>query len=97
MDVKETDGGATSAGTAAPVLTPSTEVETVKPFALATTGAPVVNSPAANVIIVAPKAATLPAVVQIIESVPAFIAQLSVGAMPKEGTSTPAGADLAVK
>ena len=83
-----------SAGTAAPALTRSSEVVTVKPLELAATAGPVVNWPAANLIIDCPADRAAVAVVHTIFSgVPAVNAQPDRVAVPELGwtASTPAG------
>ena len=91
----------TRAGTAAPALTRSSEVVTVKPLELAATAEPVVNWPAAKVIFDCPTDRAAVAVVHTIFSgVPAVNVQVLVSAavLPLGWTaSTPAGVALPEK
>ena len=91
------EGLPTRPGTGAPALTVSTEVATVKPVELEATAGPVVNWPAAKVILEAPTGKAAMAVVHTMVSTPADNAQVSVGAVPETGMRTPAGAEFAVK
>ena len=85
-----------SAGTAAPALTVSSEVVTVKPLELAATAGPVVNWPAAKVIFDCPTARAAVAVVHTIFSgVPAVNAQPDSDAVPELGWTENAPVGLA--
>ena len=87
-----------NAGAAAPALTPSADVFTVKPVLLLATLGPVVNSPAAKVIFDAPTGKSAVAVVHTMVSVPAVNVQVDVrAAAPDTGTRVAAGLDLALK
>ena len=77
----------------------SREVEIVKPAASELTADPVVNSPAANVMLLAPAISTPFEIVQTIIRVASVIVlgDTSAAVPPDGETSTPAGLDLAAK
>ena len=74
-------------------------MEIVKPTKLAAIADPVVSSPAANVMLLAPTPSTAFEIVQTIRSDPDVMAQGDerVAVPPEDGTSTPTGFGLAVK
>ena len=73
-----------SPGTEVPgVLTASADVETVRPVPLTPRAAPVVNSPAINVILLIPTITGLTEVVHTMVSVATVVAQLRVAAAPR--------------
>jgi hypothetical protein len=77
----------------------SSEVDIVKPAAFELTADPVVNSPAANVMLLAPAISAAFAIVQTILRVASAIVHgdASAAVPPDGGTSTPTGASLAEK
>ena len=86
-------------GVAAPALTASVAVFTVKPVADPAVAAPVVSSQAAKVILCAPAAKSAVAVSQTMVRVAAVKVQVavSVAVPPAAGTRTPAGAAFKLK
>ena len=85
------------AGAAAPALTPSADVFTVKPVLLLAAAGPVVNSPAAKVIFDEPTGKA-EAVVHTMVSVAAVNVQVDIRvAVPDTGTKVPAGVALPLK
>jgi len=96
--VSEADWTAARAGTEAPALTPSAEVRTVRPLPLKATPGPVVNSPAAKVILDVPTGKSAVAVVHTMVSVAAVNVQEAVRvAEPDAGTRAPTGVALPLK
>ncbi len=88
----------TKAGTAAPALTPSAEVFTVRPVLLLATAGPVVNSPIAKVIFEVPTGKSAVAVVHTMVRFAAVNVQVDVrAAAPDTGTRVPAGVALPLK
>ncbi len=83
----------------APLDAASSDVEIVSPKAFALTANPVVNSPAANVILLAPTPRVAFEIVQTTRSSEAVMVQgvESAAVPPGGGTSTPTGLDLALK
>ena len=83
----------------APLDAASSDVDIVSPTAFALTANPVVNSPAANVILLAPTSRVAVEIVQTIRSTEAVMVQgvESAAVPPGGGTSTPTGFDLPVK
>ena len=99
--VSEADWTAARAGTEAPALPPSAEVRTVRPLPLKATPGPVVNSPAAKVILDVPTGKSAVAVVHTMVSVAAVNVQGDVRVAEDWllgcDSKTTAGLDLALK